>query len=141
MKSPSAAMQVAIHGKLTAHAAMLAIFGGTVRAYDKVPATPVYPYVRVGDDQTLPRSNACMDGWAFIATVHVFSQDAKRPRMQAKEINSAVLEAIATLASPPLPTGYVVKELELQQERAYMEGDGITAHGVVTVEYLVRPAA
>lgn len=141
MNDPSAAMQAAIHSKLTTHAAMLAKFNGQVRAYDKVPAQPSYPYVRIGDDQTLPRGNACMEGWLFYATVHIFSRDTIRPRMDAKEIGDAVLQAIATASSPPTPAGYSVKDLDLQQSRAYMEPDGLTGHAVVTVEYLVRPAA
>ena len=143
MNDPSAAMQAALHSKLTTHAAMLAVFGGPVRAYDKMPAaaTVTYPYLRVGDDQILPRSNACMDGWDHVATIHIFSRDPIRPRMQAKEISDAVLQAIATLESAPAPAGYRVKELSLQQARTYLEADGLTAHGVVTVEYLVRPAA
>ena len=103
MNDPSAAMQVAIYSRLTSHAAMLAAFGGPVRAYDKTPGPkPEYPYLRIGDDQILPRSNACMDGWDCVVTIHIFSQHAQRPRMQVKEISDAILQAIATAATPPI---------------------------------------
>lgn len=142
MNDPSAAMQVAIYSRLTSHAAMLAAFGGPVRAYDKTPGPkPEYPYLRIGDDQVLPRSNACMDGWDCVVTIHIFSQHAQRPRMQVKEISDAILQAIATQDTPPTPAGYAIKSLELGQARTYFEADGLVAHGVLTVEYLVRPAA
>lgn len=142
MNDPSLAMQTAIYGRLTTHAAMLAAFGGPVRAYDKTPGPkPTYPYLRIGDDQILPRSNACMEGWDVIVTINIFSQHATRPRPEVKEISDAILQAIATAATPPTPAGYKIQALELGQGRTYFEADGITAHGVLTVEYLVRPSA
>lgn len=140
MNDPSAEMQKAIHAKLTTHAAMLAVFGGPVRAFDKTPLDPAYPYLRIGDDDVRPRGNSCVAGWDHTATVHIYSRDPIRPRMQAKEISDAIAQAIATLATAPAPTGYVIKELDLVQARTYYEADGVTAHGILSVEYLVRPA-
>lgn len=139
MRDPSAAMQVALFGKLTTHAAITGFAGGAPMVYDKTPAEPVYPYIRIGEDQTLPRANACMDGWDFIATIHVYSRDAMRPRMHAKEVGDAVCQALANREDLPTPAGFVVKESELSSTRYFMD-DGLTGHGVVTLEYRVRPA-
>jgi Protein of unknown function (DUF3168) len=111
-----------------------------VRAYDKAPPSPVYPYIRIGDDQAVDggRSNQCSAGWDFTVTLHIFSRDAQAPRMDAKRISNQALQAIGNFASPPAPAGFVVKELELNQARVYFEDDGITAHGVATVTYLLR---
>jgi len=140
MKDPSAAMQTAIYSKLMAHAGLATAMGGTVRVYDKVPAGPAYPYIRIGDDQAVDggRSNSCADGWDFTATLHIFSRDPNAPRMEAKRISNQVLQAIGDLTAPPAPTGFVVKELELNQTRAYFETDGLTAHGICSLTYLVR---
>lgn len=142
MKDPSAAMQAAIYAKLTASSGLAAAMGGAVRAYDKIPAAPVYPYIRIGDDQALDggRSNSCSDGWDFVVTLHIFSRHANAPRMEAKAIANQALQAIGTLATPPAPAGYLVKEIEFGQSRAYFEADGLTAHGIASVTYLLREA-
>lgn len=142
MKDPSAAMQAAIYSKLTASSGLATAMGGAVRAYDKIPAAPVYPYIRIGDDQALDggRSNSCSDGWDFVVTLHIFSRHANAPRMEAKAIANQALQAIGTLATPPAPAGYLVKEIEFGQSRAYFEADGLTAHGIASVTYLLREA-
>ena len=62
-------------------------------------------------------------------------------RSEFRSRRDAILQAIATAATPPTPAGYAIKSLELGQARTYFEADGLVAHGVLTVEYLVRPAA
>ncbi len=140
MKDPSAPMQAAIFSKLTTRPALATAMGGTARVYDKVPAGVEYPYIRIGDDQAVDggRSNGCADGWDFITTLHIFSQDAKAPRMDVKRITNEALQAIGTFASPPTPAGFVVKEIEFGQSRVWFEADGLTAHGIATVTYLLR---
>lgn len=139
MKDPSAEWQKAIHAKLVASSALATAMGGTVRAYDKVPEKPTHPYIRIGEDDVRDRSNSCSDGWDVTSTLHIFSDDPIRPRMVAKEISNLVALAIGNLSSPPTPTGFVVKELELVQARAFLDPDGVTGHGVLAISYLVRP--
>lgn len=140
MRDPSDAMQVALFAKLTTHAAMTGFPGGAPAVYDKVPTTPAYPCIRIGEDQILPRSTTEFDGWDFVATLHIFSRHMRSPRAEAKQISDAILQALATKDEYPTPAGFVVKGVELGSSRVFMESDGLTAHGVVVVEYLVRPA-
>lgn len=145
MRDPSAAMQAAIYAKLTGHAGLATAMGGTVRAYDKLPPPNLvtYPYIRLGDDQAVDggRSNGCADGWDFTITLHIFSRDEQAPRMNAKRISDQALQAIGSLASAPAPAGFVVKDLQLGQARVFYEADGLTAHGVASVTYLLRELA
>lgn len=141
MNDPSAEMQKAIFAKLTGYAPLTSRLGAGPRIFDKTPATPAYPMIRIGDDTVGDRSNSCMDGWDVACTVVVYSQDPKRPRMDAKEIGKLVLAAIADKASPPTPAGFVVKDLSLVQSRANFIDGGLTCQAVLVVEYLVREAA
>lgn len=141
MRDPSAEMQKAIFAKLTGSSALTTRLGAGNRIVDKAPATQVYPYIRVGDDSVADLSNSCADGWDVTCTLHIFSRHAERPRMEAKEISDLALQAIGVFATPPTPTGFVVKDLELVQARTFMEADGLTAHAVLAVSYLVRQAA
>lgn len=140
MRDPSAEMQKAIFAKLNAPGALRTRLGEGDRIFDKTPAAPVYPLIRIGDDQVGNRSNSCADGWDVTCTINVYSRDSRRPRMDAKEIADLVLQAVGNFASPPTPAGFVVKDLELVQSRAFIEADGLTGHAVVVVSYLVREA-
>lgn len=141
MKDPSAAMQTAIHAKLVGSSDLATAMGGAVRAYDKPPADPTYPYIRIGDDQPVGDSNGCADAWEFYATLHIFGRHATAPRPEVKAISNAALAAICTFGSLPAPAGFTVVDAELQQARTYFEADGVTVHGVITVRYLVNDNA
>lgn len=134
-------MQKAVYAKLAGATALTNKLGAGNRILDKTPATPAYPYIRIGEDTVGDLSNSCADGWEVVCTLHIFSRDQARPRMDVKEISDLALAAIGTFASMPSPAGFVVKEVELVQARTFMEPDGLTAHGVLAVGYLVREAA
>jgi len=139
MKDPSDAMQAAVYAKMIAAAAVTALVGA--RIYDKVPGEPGYPYCRIGEDQAVGDSNSCADGWEFFATVHSFSRHAISPRPEAKQVNNAVVGALADDSALPAPAGFAVTLSEMVQSRTFMEDDGVTAHGVVTIRYLIADAA
>lgn len=140
MNDPSAEMQKAIHAKLVGSSAVQSAMGGTARVFDKVQKDTAYPYIRIGDDQAVGRSNACSDGWDFYSTIHVFSRDALAPRMETKRIMDAVLQALGDDDALPTPTGFRILTVELQTSRTYFEADGVTNHGILTLDYLVRPS-
>lgn len=140
MKDPSYAMQGAVHAALVNSAAVKALVGDPARIFDKVESDPVYPFVRIGDDQALGRSNACADGWEFFATVHIFSRDVSAPRPEVKLISNAIGLAIGDDDAPPAPVGFRIDVVELERSETYMEDDGLTAHGVMTFRYLVMEA-
>ena|SRR6185503_11974471 len=141
MKDPGAEMQKAIHAALMASGDLATAMGGAVRAYDKVVPNPAYPFIRIGDDDAHGIGGSCGDGWEFFATLHIFSRDARAPRMEVKGIANAALSAIANFAALPAPTGCVVRDAELVQSRTFFEDEGVTAHGVATVRYVVRATA
>lgn len=126
--------------KLVTPMATASLAGGAVEIYDKKPDPLTYPSIRVGDDQAVGDSNACADGWEFFATLHIFSRHPTDPRPEVKHIADIAAQALGNNASLPAPTGFDVLEVELQQSRSFMEGDGVTAHGVLTLRYVVDEA-
>lgn len=138
MKEPSAAVSEAVYQKLINAAGVTALVGSSpARIWDKVPAAPAYPFIRLGDDQAVGDSNGCFDAWEFYVTVHIFSRHEQYPRLEAKDIANQVAIAIGNNASLIAPAGFVVTEVELVQSRPIMEADGVTAHQVMTFKYRV----
>lgn len=139
MSDPSYAMQQAIAAALKASSPLATAMGGTARIYDKVPEAPDYPFVRIGEDQSLDDANGCDDGWEFFTTVHIFAREivGLGARPLAKRVGAALVTALKGVSSA---TGFVIIEVNLEQTRYFVEEDGVTAHGVVVVRYLIDPA-
>lgn len=132
-------MQVVIGAALVADAAVLSALGGAENVFDKVPDPVLYPHVRIGEQLCNGDDHGdCGKGWELYETVHIFSR-ARSPRNEVNSIAAAVRAVMVegTLA----PTGYVVVEAQLESLRTFMERDGSTAHGVLTVRYLIDAAA
>lgn len=140
MKDPSYAIQGAVYTKLAAAAGVKALIGDPARIYDKVVADPTYPFVRIGDDQVLDNSNTCADGWEAVVTLHIFSRNPTAPRPEVKAISNAIGIAIGNDDSLIAPAGFEVTEVRFGQSHTFMEADGVTAHGVMTLRYLVNDA-
>jgi hypothetical protein len=141
MKDPSHAIQAAVYSKLTGSAAVKAVLGDPARIYDKVVATPNYPFARIGDDQVVGDSNSCSDGWQVYVTVHIFGRNPQAPRPEVKLVQNAIAGALGDFASLIAPAGLHVVDVDLQDSRTFMEADGLTAHGVMVFRYLVADAA
>lgn len=134
-------MQAAVFEALSNSSALATAMGGTARIFDKVPDGATYPYLRIGDDQSIDDSNSCSDGWEVYVTVHIFSQHASGPRPDVKAIGKAVAAALVDENAPLTPTGFSLNLAQYQGMRPpFFEADGITVHGVLTCRYLVGEA-
>lgn len=138
MSEPSFEMQKAVYAALSGSSALLALLGGQTRIYDKVVANPVYPFLRIGDDQSIDDANSCGDAWEVVTTIHVFSR-AAAPRTEVKQIGNQVVAAL--LPNGPSPTGFICTEAQFRDFRTFFEADQATAHGVMTFRFLVDPAS
>jgi hypothetical protein len=124
-------MQGAIYSALTNDAPVTALVGG--RVHDAVPAKPVFPYVRIGEDQCIDASDACLGGFEIIVKVHVFSRAVGR--VETKTILAACRDALnvaLTLA------GHTVKVSEFLTTRVLDDPDGLTRHGVLELRYVIE---
>lgn len=133
MNDPSHSLQKGVYAALTASAALATAMGGAVRVYDKVDPAAQYPFIRIGDDEVLGADTSCFPVWECFVTLHIFSQ-AAAPRPEVKSIADPMRAALVdTIALDD----FQVDAAEFQSFRSFFETDGETAHGVMTIRYLV----
>lgn len=125
-------LQAAIYTVLTG----ASVAGG--RIYDRVPEGPTYPYVTIGDDQTINAGNVCEDGWTVYADVHVWSRPANESKGEVKGLVATIVPLLATELTV---TGHLVVLGELETVRTFRDPDGLTEHSVITIRYEVEPAS
>ncbi|HWA22328.1 MAG TPA: DUF3168 domain-containing protein [Caulobacterales bacterium] len=139
MIDPGPALQKAIVAALRAGPELIEQFrGATPRVYDSIPNPAVFPYIQVGEDQTLndgEDDGECLAGSEVFCTIHVWSRAVGK--VEAKLICGAIREALsATLAVE----GQRVVVSQFRDVRILTDPDGLTAHGVYTHRFLLEPA-
>lgn len=138
MSDPSNAMQAAMSAALDADAGVLAALGGAANVFDRAPDPLVYPHVRIGQQLCNGDDNGCGLAWELYETVHIFSQTSS-PRSEVNAIAAAVRAVLVEGALAP--AGFTIVDAQFESLRTMMEQDGLTAHGVLEVRYLIDPAA
>lgn len=134
MSHPGEALQRAVYAALTGHSGLTAAMGGAVRAYDRVPPSPGFPYLYIADLQLLDDGNQCEpDAYVAYQDVHVWSRGAGL--VACKRISAQVREAIAAMTV----TGWNAS-VWYESERHMNDGDGLTGHAVVTFKIQLEPA-
>ena len=117
-------MQRAIVGRLKAKR----VVDG--RVYDRPPQSVTFPYVHVGEVQVI-------DAAEVFVTLHSWSrQDSYGGKPEAMAIQAAVRAALHS-ADLALVGGSLI-EIRHRDSRAFVEGDGVTVHGVCTYRALVE---
>lgn len=129
MADPSLDLQIAINLRLRAQV-------GTVsnRVFDEVPQNVVFPYVELGEFQTLDDGAQCHDGMEVFATLHVWSRGAGQ--VEAKTIAGAVRGALHE-AEIDLGGAWQFLEIAHQDTRYLKDPDGRTSHAVLTFRALI----
>lgn len=127
--SVSAELQKAIYDALVADSAVGALIGD--RIYDGVPKGAVFPYVSFGPTDSLTDDMECVAGRRETVQLDVWSRDQGKMR-PCKEIMDAVKDALH-FADLSLAVNALVL-IRVDGQRLFMDQDGITAHGVLTVE-------
>lgn len=144
MKDPSVPVQAAVYAALTTSPALIAIFGGTPRVFDRVPLDvagkvdkAAFPYVALGEDQVTSEADACHDASSIFVTLHVWSRAVGK--VEAKTIMAAVCEAM-DVKLPVAGFGVIGHAVETGPQHL-TDVDGLTSHSVVTFRYRLAPAA
>lgn len=111
------------------------------RIYDRVPSSPTFPYLTIGDEQVVDEGGDDVDGedcgaggWSVFADVHVWSRPVSGSKAEAKTIAAA---AVAALRGITTVTGFSLKAVRLESSRAMRDPDGITEHVVVTMRFVL----
>ena len=126
MSDPSLAVQGAINTTLR----NAGICQG--RVYDRVPAKPTFPYVTIGEGDTVGDDNGCFDASEVNLSVHVWSRTVGFP--EAKTIAGQIRGLLKTDFALP---GFNVSVAEYVTTRYMRDPDGLTNHAVVEFRYLV----
>lgn len=126
-------LQTAIYAALTASPAL-----ADGRVYDRVPGTPDFPYITIGDEQVLDNGNSCDDGWEIYSDIHVWSRPRAGSKLEAKTLVAAI---VARLVDQTITvTGFRVVISQMERVEYMRDPDGLTEHGVLTVRHVLDPA-
>lgn len=126
---PALALQGAVNVRV--RAAVPAVSG---RVLDRVPAEVVFPYVELGEFQTLDDGASCIDAVEIFATLHVWSRAVGQ--VECKAIAGTVRAALHE-AELDLGPEFQFLEIAHRETRHLKDPDGLTSHAVVTFRSLV----
>lgn len=129
MASVSSELQIAIYDALRADADVSSIVDD--RIYDGVPSDRKFPYVSFGPSDSVNDHLEGVDATTETMQLDVWSRDQGRLR-PCKDLCDAVRVAL-DLAELDLVVNAAVV-VRVQGVRVFLDADGMTAHGVVTVE-------
>lgn len=118
-------LQGAINTRLRADVPLTALVNK--RVYDQPPANPVFPYVTIGEAQTIQDDAECVTGEKVYLTLHAWSQAVGNP--EVKRIAAAVKDSLH-LAPLILPSYRLVSILH-RQARTFRDADNVTSHSVI----------
>jgi hypothetical protein len=127
--SVSAELQKAIHDALVADAAVAALVGD--RIYDGAPSNRQFPCITFGPTDSVQDDMDCITARTETVQLDVWSRDQGLLR-PCKEICDAVKDALH-LADLSLTVNALVL-IRTSGMRVFMDQDGKTTHGVVTIE-------
>ncbi len=126
--SASVELQALIYSTLIADAGVSALVGEKV--FDGRPDETQYPCITFGPMDMSPDDMEGISGREETIQIDIWSRDGGRLR-PCKEIADAVKSALH-LADLSLATNCLVK-VEVESMRVFLDRDGLTAHGVISV--------
>jgi hypothetical protein len=133
VSSPSVEFQDAVLTLLKTDAGVSAIVGA--RVFDHMPASADYPCITMGPSDYSEDDAECIIGRSETLQVDCWVQ-AKGRLWPCRDLTDAVKKALH-LAAPELTTHALV-EMRVTLVRVFLDGDGVTAHGVVQVTALIE---
>jgi hypothetical protein len=134
MGAPANELQSAIWSILTADVDVSALVGAKV--FDQPPSGTVEaPYITFGPADEIEDDADCISATDHSFQIDVWSEK-KGGFKECKEITHAVKVALHEV-EVDLPTHALV-EMRVTRRRHFRDPDGITSHGVVTVEAMIE---
>lgn len=137
MADPALALQGAVNLKIRADVPAL-----SGRVYDRVPSGATFPYLEIGEFQTLDDGAQCIEAFEVIATLHVWTRPAAGAdpgQATGKTIASAVHSALHE-AELDLGSDWQFLEMAHRDTRHLKDPDGVTSQSVITFRALVAAA-
>lgn len=126
-------VQKLIYDRLVAHSGVHAFAAD--RIYDVPPPEPVFPYVSFGPSDSVEDDAECITGLIITQQIDCWSR-YQGGFKEVKALTDAVKKALHRYAGA-LTTNALV-EMTVESMRHFRDPDGITSHGVVTVQVIVE---
>lgn len=130
LTDPTTSLWEAIQARLLNDQDVASIFSD--RVYDKIPNTPTFPYVSLGEVQVLPELGENTDAAQAFVTLHAWSRftSSNAVRAGGKYLITALHDKDLIIAD-----GSVLSVL-LESSRHIPDPDGLTKHGIYTFTIL-----
>ncbi len=105
------------------------------RVHDRPPQNVAFPFLQIGDIQTVEDGADCIDGTEVTVTLHAWSRDvgAVEARNLAGACRLALHEWIPDLSA----SGFRCVEHMHRDSRVMTETDGLTCHAIMTFRLLI----
>lgn len=138
MAAPSlAALQIAIYSALAGSAAIQALVGNPARVYDHVPQGTVFPYIVIGDDETLREDTTTRAGLITRFDIHVYDRSDentnRRGRLKTRQILDAIYGVLHD-GNLTISGNAHVQALLAESATEILSEDGLTYHGRAVYE-------
>lgn len=135
MTSPAVDLQKAIHGLLTADAALVARLGGQ-KVFDANPPNAAFPYVSFGRTSIYDWSTGTESGTEQLFTIHVWSK--AKGKTETLEIMETIRQLID--AAPPELDEHALVNLQLEFAEVRFDDDISVHHGLLRFRAVMEPA-
>jgi hypothetical protein len=135
MTSPAVDLQKAIHGLLTADAALVARLGGQ-KVFDATPPNAAFPYVSFGRTSMYDWSTGTESGTEQLFTIHVWSK--AKGKTETLEIMETIRQLID--AAPPELDDHELVNLQLEFAEVRFDDDISVHHGLLRFRAVTEPA-
>jgi Protein of unknown function (DUF3168) len=132
MSDPALAVQGAYVARLKAQVAAV-----SSRVYERAPQNVTFPFLQIGDIQTVEDGAECLDATEVTVTLHIWSRavGSVEGRTLAAACRTALHEWLPDLSA----SGFRCVEHMHRTSRVMADPDGITSHGVLTFRLLIDP--
>jgi hypothetical protein len=134
MASPAVDLQKAIHGLLTADAALVAKLGGQ-KVFDATPPNAAFPYVSFGRTSIYDWSTGTESGTEQLFTIHVWSK--AKGKTETLEIMETIRQLID--AAPPELDDHALVNLQLEFAEVRFDDDISVHHGLLRFRAVMEP--
>ncbi|MFQ6550500.1 DUF3168 domain-containing protein [Aestuariibius sp. 2305UL40-4] len=136
MATPSEDLQKAVFEALLADAAVAAVVGGNIFDQHPDPSNDaLYPAITFGPADFVPEEMDCIDGRADTLQIDAWAREGKRLR-PAKALADKVYAALHR--APLNLETHALAEIAISGVRSFMDPDGLTGHGIVTITALIE---
>jgi hypothetical protein len=130
MSDPALAVQAAYVARLGAQ-----VSGVGGRVHDRAPQNVVFPFLQIGDIQTVEDGAGCLDATEVTVTLHVWSRAVGA--VEARTLSAACRLALHEWLPDLMPSGFRCVEHMHRDSRLMADPDGVTSHGVLTFRLLI----